>query len=172
MHPSFCENISSTGESFLIPSFQKFSFQCAPLRTETDLNFQIVITPDFAYTVYLFFIVSKFFHSIFDQREREKRRLSQCELWGKFCEIRCTMAGWGARRVCVLRCMPINFATMCNRAFHGRKIHSGGVGRRRPGVGGFGLQIRLVSYLAVTAQRGAFVALWWWFALRKHHANA
>ncbi|KYN12306.1 hypothetical protein ALC57_15537 [Trachymyrmex cornetzi] len=43
--------------------------------------------------------------------------------------------------------MPINFATTCNRAFHGRKIYSDG--GCRPGVGGFGLQIRLVSYLAV-----------------------
>ncbi|KYM97700.1 hypothetical protein ALC62_11601 [Cyphomyrmex costatus] len=43
--------------------------------------------------------------------------------------------------------MPINFATTCNRAFHGHKIYSGG--GCRPGVGGFGLQIRLVPYLAV-----------------------
>lgn len=47
----------------------------------------------------------------------------------------------------VFECMPINFTTTCNRAFHGRKIHSNG--GCRPGVGGFGLQIRLVSYLAV-----------------------
>lgn len=53
----------------------------------------------------------------------------------------------GRRSVFAFECMPINFATTCNRAFHGRKIYSGG--GCRPGVGGFGLQIRLVSYLAV-----------------------
>jgi len=55
--------------------------------------------------------------------------------------------GNGRRSMFAFDCMPINFATTCNRAFHGRKIHSGG--GRRPGVGGFGLQIRLVSYLVV-----------------------
>lgn len=60
---------------------------------------------------------------------------------------------------------PINFATTCNRAFHGRKIYSEDTERGK-GIGGFGLQIRLVSCLALVKERARG------FALRKRHANA
>lgn len=62
-------------------------------------------------------------------------------------------------------CMPINFATTCNRAFHERKIHSGG--GRGSAVSDY--KYGLVSCLVL--RKRATVAVRW-FALRKHHANA
>lgn len=99
----------------------------------------------FSVKIYLFVFILSFYYLVYFSKRNiflSYVRLNESKLEKKRWDIYT-----GDGRAFAFKCMPINFTTTCNRAFHGRKIHSGG--GCRPGVGGFGLQIRLVSYLAV-----------------------